>query len=251
MGNNIPAANGTVDLGKIVSWVVLGVVLVGLGVFVGVFYSEDQNRTTRIILTPLLWAGIFVTLGGLVIMFLLKDNPDFTLFTKTHTATWDFSKSWASITTVAGATLTGILSASSFFDEESDVPKQCLALSLFFAFLVILAPVLYNVVQIWDETNKGPRGFVVLYLLASTVVLWAAFGQLSTVQYLVENTKDLPQQTISTFQVMLAVAQVAFVIYSLFRMYSAVREQLIPEVQSFGFLLSERGNAIRPNMPIL
>ena len=212
---------------KYISWGVLVVALLGIVGVSTFLLGRPANPTPDLIFIPLLRAGAVVTVSSLLMMLVLK-NLEFTLFRRTKSAKWDFGDSWASISTAIASILTGLLGLTDLFGAEPNVSKLPVALSLFFGFLIILAPVLYNAVQLPDATasDAEPRGFIILYLLASTVVLWAAFGQLSTTQYLFDSLTEVPGETVQVFRGMFTAAQFVVACYAFFRIWSAVREQL-------------------------
>lgn len=165
------------------TWVILwAALLISLAIaWWGSSITEEPAR--RIILA---WAAAVavVTAVGVIMALQGVGSKAFSFSLPTTSVQWDFKGSWTSTATAASALLTGILQKTGLFNETSTIPQTCTVLSLFFGFLVVFAPILHNAVQFWDNEKKGPFSYIGLYLLASMVIVWAALGQLGTMQYL-------------------------------------------------------------------
>lgn len=132
------------------------------------------------------------------------------LFDRMGASDWKFTESWASTLTASGALLGVVLSAQILptgTPEQVEMKTAFTVFHLMFAAAVVVAAALYNtfriqkkVVQPSDGAPKAgetptieppPRaadttayqyqGFVVCFLVASSLVLWAVLGQLLTV----------------------------------------------------------------------
>ena len=106
---------------------------------------------------------------------------------------WSFTDSWASTVTAAGAVLGTILSTSGIIpDTAAPLSAGTLAgLNLLFAFIIVLAPLVFNAVArtgvpLPDDTGDGPRyqGYAGIFLLATMLTIWAVFGELATIAIL-------------------------------------------------------------------
>jgi hypothetical protein len=97
-------------------------------------------------------------------------------------APWTFNGSWASTLTALGAILGTVLAASGFLTDV--VPGlssgMFLAMNLFFAFLALVAPVIYSALH--DHEAKPTYGGL---LAAGIFTLWAAIGQLAAAAQLI------------------------------------------------------------------
>jgi hypothetical protein len=127
-------------------------------------------------------AGFGLTAAG----WLTSGGIRSALTTSIGDASWDFSKSWASNVTIAGAILGTVLSAKILPATSTVVgsPNGYTALSLLFGALVVLAPLLFTASRTGKPDPKGPIyiGHGWAFLLASGVTLWAVLGQLSTLE---------------------------------------------------------------------
>jgi hypothetical protein len=153
---------------------------------------------------------------------------------------WDFSKSWASNVTVFGAVLASVFSASKIvFVSPSDPTKtvspihlslgEYQSLTIFFALLVVAAPFLYNGIR---RPKKGGsevqyRGFVVFFLIASALTLWAVLGQI-WILYLLADEMDITTDSLSPltsgfFQLGALILAVVALIYGLMSVRDTIR----------------------------
>lgn len=108
--------------------------------------------------------------------------------------TWNFSQSWGSNVTLGGALLTTFLSLSLFPDQPHLMDKAGYSLlNTIFSSLVALAPLVYGLIVKKVQADSGgistidSQGYVVMFLLAGGVVLWAAFGQILTLNTLIQD----------------------------------------------------------------
>jgi hypothetical protein len=140
---------------------------------------------------------------------------------------WDASKSWASTFTAVGALLSMVLSSSQVVLPE---PKLLMmskgaysGLSLFFGALIVLAAFAYNatmrpasVTTLPGVAQKELRGMVVSFLLATTLAVWGASGQIGTLLLLVEELNDqasLVYPAARVFQLLLILVFLILVLY--------------------------------------
>ncbi|HEX5246926.1 MAG TPA: hypothetical protein VFW41_07320 [Gaiellaceae bacterium] len=139
-----------------------------------------------------LYLLIFGPAGGAGVLvaarWLLPTPGPCTLMSRLGPADWSFSKSWASNITVVGALLGTILSAGVLPDTTKVSKATYAGLNLFFGVLILIAPLLYTATQnAVDVHRRQPeketqyQGYVLAFLVASAVTLWAVVGELVTV----------------------------------------------------------------------
>ncbi|MBA2714861.1 MAG: hypothetical protein H0U55_15060 [Rubrobacteraceae bacterium] len=139
------------------------------------------------------------------------------LLTRMGTSSWKFNESWASTLTAVGAILGLILAAEV-------IPKQpqtfstttYVMLNLLFSAGIVAATLTYNAIR-WpknvDVFDKGRpmivdeervqttenQGFVLVFLVASSMTLWALFGQLLTTWLLLDEITRPLSPFVETF----------------------------------------------------
>ncbi len=98
---------------------------------------------------------------------------------------WDFSTSWASNFTAAGAILGTVLAADILSDTRLMSSNSYAGLSLFFGGLVLIAPFIFAATSRKDLTEQTANESSVVYdgnawffLVSSAVTLWAVIGEL-------------------------------------------------------------------------
>ncbi len=140
---------------------------------------------------------------------------------------WDASKSWTSTFTAVGAILSVALSALKDIlppaTHQMSSKGAYSGSSLFFGALIVLAAFFYNatlhpanVTALSGATKKELRGRVVFFLLATTLTIWGASGQVGTLGLLLEELKEkgppvpLPA---GLFQFLLIVVLAILVVY--------------------------------------
>lgn len=157
---------------------------------------------------------------------------------------WKFSESWASTLTASGAVLGTVLGAQilpTATSEQIALKTTFVVFNLMFATTVVVAAALYNtfrfqkrVVQPREGTPKtgetskieppptgAPtttfhyQGYVVCFLIASVLVLWAVLGQLLTLWRLlgVALSPSNPISIYTIFTILLALAGVLALVY--------------------------------------
>lgn len=143
---------------------------------------------------PLCAAVIFVLIR---LRFLwTREMNRFNMATRLGPAGWDFSKSWASNLTAAGALLGVVVAGSILPDPPHLLTKsQYGALNVYFGLLVAAAAFFYNAIVVRKEIKPLPPtdpskppdpvtyqsvGLVWTYLVASLLTLWAVWGELGT-----------------------------------------------------------------------
>jgi len=103
---------------------------------------------------------------------------------------FSFERSWGANVTLGAALLMTLIGLTTFPDRPQLMSKPSYSmLQMLFAALVTMAPLAYNLIRRDVAVNNGgvdTRGYVITYLFAGGLVLWAAMGQMATLAVLVE-----------------------------------------------------------------
>jgi hypothetical protein len=173
-----------------------------------------------VIFAPLVGAVLWVCARWLVLW-----RQKYKLGKRLGPANWDFSKSWGSNVTVVGALLGTILAAGVLPEETTTASKATYSgLNLFFGILVLVAPLIYVATQRAKDVHRSTtvkeaqyQGFVWSFLIASTLTLWAAVGELVTVGLLLQEirtTDSLPEAVIWVMWVIIGLAVLLLALYA-------------------------------------
>jgi hypothetical protein len=115
------------------------------------------------------------------------------LFHVMGSVNWSFERSWGANVTLGGALLMTLLGLTMFPDRPHLMTKVSYSLlQVLFGALVSLAPLVYNLIRREVQVNIGgiPRvevqGYVIMFLIAGGLVLWAALGQVATLSIVTE-----------------------------------------------------------------
>jgi hypothetical protein len=142
-------------------------------------------------------------------------------------ADWDFRTSWAANLTVFSAAIGTIFAANLLpTGIRSSVTTTFVALNVLFGLAAVVGPFVYIVLQrrvaatrikarTATETTQY-QGTLGGFLLATTVVLWAVFGEFATAAQLLRVTHGkhaIPPDLVAMFGVLLAVAALLVVVY--------------------------------------
>ncbi len=157
-----------------------------------------------VILSSLLWACAFMFLRYVL------SSEDWTFLSKRMGAVnWDISNSWASTLTGLGAILTAVISVQVLpqsTDTQPITKGYFAVLGALFVAIIAFAVLIYNATRRPIEgvhslnpndpntLNVGTQyqGYVGIFFVASTMVLWAAIGQLITIGlFLIELARPL------------------------------------------------------------
>jgi hypothetical protein len=158
------------------------------------------------------------------------------LGTRMGQSSWDFTKSWASNLTTAGAFLTTILGAgitpkssppstdpTKPLSQTTHLMNDYVAMSLFFVLLAIVAAVAYGAtaspVEVDTPNGKATQrqGRVASFLVASGLTLWSVFGQIITVLLVfrvIQGQEDLSTISTGVFWVILIAALGCIAVYA-------------------------------------
>lgn len=160
---------------------------------------------------------IIVVAGYSLAKLRFQELSSISLLTRMGTSSWKFNESWASTLTAVGAILGLILAAEV-------IPKQpqtfstttYVMLNLLFGAGIVAATLTYNAIR-WpknvDVFEKGHpvivdgervqttenQGFVLVFLIASSMTLWALFGQLLTTWLLLDEITRPLSPFVETF----------------------------------------------------
>jgi hypothetical protein len=120
----------------------------------------------------------------------LRNKP---LFHVMGSVNWSFEKSWGANVTLGGALLMTLLGLTMFPDRPHLMTKASYSLlQVLFGAIVSLAPLVYNLIRREVQVDSGgtPRvevqGYVITFLIAGGLVLWAAMGQVATLSVVIE-----------------------------------------------------------------
>jgi hypothetical protein len=120
----------------------------------------------------------------------LRNKP---LFHVMGSVNWSFERSWGANVTLGGALLMTLLGLTMFPDRPHLMTKASYSLlQVLFGAIVSLAPLVYNLIRREVQVNSAgtPRvevqGYVITFLIAGGLVLWAAMGQVATLSVVTE-----------------------------------------------------------------
>jgi hypothetical protein len=150
------------------------------------------------------------------------------------TAELEFSKAFASTLTAVGALLGTIISASVLPEDTVNLSKAGFTgLNLTFGIAIAVAGVVYSAVQksfVEESGGKKERklkGYTLPFLLAALITTWAVYGEIWTMWRMFEEIGRAGQGfsdfAVVVVQVLLAVAALATVPYTIIRVRAAVR----------------------------
>jgi hypothetical protein len=147
----------------------------------------------------------------------------------------DFTKSFASTLTAVGALLGTIISAGVLPEQTVYLSKAGFTgLNLTFGIAVVVAGVVYSMVQrVVPEAGKDPkdwkfRGYVLPFLLASLITLWAVFGEVWTMWLLIGelgHENGFTDHAVAVTRLLLALAVIGMIPYTFTRVGAAVRDK--------------------------
>ena len=137
---------------------------------------------TLTFLIPLALAAVVVLITT---VRLKKQNID--LKDRMGNSTWSFGQSWGANVAIAGALLGAIFTATIFPDHAHFMSKNSYAmLQALFAAIIALAPLVYALIRddvvanLNGVVSTNSQGYVIMFLIAGGLVLWAAIGQVTT-----------------------------------------------------------------------
>jgi len=205
-----------------------------------------------------IWIGVVIAI--LLCLYsswrLANAKPPISLVTKMGSPAWDFSKSWASNITVAGALLSSTLGVSALPELTQHLSKGGYAiLSVYFTLLVIVAPLLFNVMRkpvITDTTGSDGsklqyQGYVASFLTASGITVWAVTGQMLTLLILIDefSAPGLGSKVLTGFfQAFLVILALGVVLYAAITVFWTAKSQKIAKEDSLASIADLRGVSV-------
>jgi flagellar basal body-associated protein FliL len=154
---------------------------------------------------------------------------------------WKFTESWASTLTASGGILGTVLAGQvlpAVTREEIAAKTSFVVFHLMFAAIVVVAAALYNTFRFQNRVVQPPggtpkagetprieppqqaaptvyqyQGYVICFLIASALVLWAVLGQLFTVWRLLGEVLSPSDPIYGIFTILLGLAVVLALIY--------------------------------------
>ncbi len=142
----------------------------------------------------------YIFVGAFVTAFLVSGITGFSLKSKgigvfrvMGGTNWTFEKSWGVNVTLGSALLVTLIGLTIFPDRPRLMTKMSYSiLQILFGALVSLAPLVYNLIRREVQVNNANtwgvniQGYVIMFLIAGGLVLWAAMGQVATLAVLTE-----------------------------------------------------------------
>jgi len=155
--------------------------------------SDLEIRIPEQPLMTSIFVGTLCVAVVVVIITALSLPKDKGLFHVMGSVNWSFERSWGANVTLGGALLVTLLGLTIFPDRPQLMTKASYSLlQLLFGAIVSLAPLVYNLIRREVQVSVGgvPRvevqGYVITFLIAGGLVLWAAMGQVVTLSVVAE-----------------------------------------------------------------
>jgi hypothetical protein len=189
-----------------------------------------------IFLLPLAAAGVVVIITAIS---LWRKNVG--LDRAMGAANWAFDKSWGANVTLGSSLLIALLGLSTFPGRPQLMTKPSYAmLQLLFGALVSLAPLVYNLIRQETVVNNSGfpqvsvHGYVIMFLLAGGLVLWAAIGQVVTLGVLAEEflrSRVVDWTTARILQTLAATLLLLLLIYGFRSLYATAKSVSAPAAE--------------------
>jgi hypothetical protein len=200
------------------------------------FERNANDEAIQLVIGTLLLAGVIVAFGA----SFLKWNQ---LGHLMGPANWDFSKSWASTITVAGALLGTIFAAGVLPENTHWLPKEAYAgLNVLFGMLVLAAPIVYSALaRLTGKAGGGQEpkahGRVVGFLFSAALTAWGVCGELATLFLLfaeIWRANTLPDAIVYAAWFVLGLISVSMAIYVFASIRAILQSQPKPPVDAEG-----------------
>jgi hypothetical protein len=144
----------------------------------------------------LVWGSLGLSIVLVAARWICMQKPSGGMRAPMGEVNWNFSNSWASSLTAAGAVLGTILSAN--LVPASAVPFSAGALAglnLLFGFIVVLAPLVFSTSfrikrPAPGDTAPDYAGYIGLFLVAVVLTVWATVGELATITILLNELQS-------------------------------------------------------------
>ncbi|HVT56887.1 MAG TPA: hypothetical protein VHR45_00680 [Thermoanaerobaculia bacterium] len=219
-------------------------------------YQEEVTIPER----PLRFVGLVVAsclVAALIVVVVTivrlrrRANP-VGLLASMGSSKWD-RNSWGTNVTIAGALLGTLLGLSIFPEHPQLMTRDSYTLlNSLFAGLVILAPLLYGLLQRDAQvTTNGvagidTQGYVIMFLAAGGIVLWCAIGQAATLFLL---ARELVLSNAIDFFVGAILEALALILIALLVVYGVIA--LYRAATRPGVVVTPQAQAARPPAPIV
>jgi hypothetical protein len=172
-------------------------------------------------------AAAITAIGVVLAFYPMTENRGVDLRRRMGPANWDFRTSWAANLTVFSAAIGTILAANLLPSGiTSNVTTTFVALNILFGLAAVIGPFTYIVLQrrvaatrIKAKTTTETvqyQGTLGGFLLGTTVVLWAVFGEFATAAELLRITHGhhaMAPDLVVAFSILLGVAALLVVVY--------------------------------------
>ena len=188
-----------------------------------------EPEVVRLFFLPLVVAGAIVVITAVRLV-----AAKVSLIKRMGSATWNFGQSWGANVAIAGGLL-GIFLTTLAFPEQTSLDRSSYTmLQALFAGIIALAPPVYSLIRT-DVQAKTPSGLaitdsqgcVIMFLLASGLVLWGAIGQVVMLAKLVQEyvaAGTLNNAIGTALCVLAACLAILLVVYGLRSMYQTAKE---------------------------
>ena len=154
---------------------------------------------------------------------------------------WDFGKSWASNVALFGALVTAALQALDRLKVDAGV--TFFAMSLFFASLIVAAPLVYMIFRTGREKEGRwlMHGCVGAFLISSLVTSWGSLGQVGVLYFAIAELapKSIPPGLADLLQGLFAITALLLAVYVNRSIYWTVATQAVKEDGLSGVALGE------------
>lgn len=202
------------------------------------------------------WMGkIFLSalLTTILVVFITMINlrrQGISLFHLMGAPNWSFEKSWGANVTLGGALLMTLLGLTIFPDHPRLMAKTSYTfLQIIFGALVSLAPLVYNLIHRDVQVNNNgitqvtSQGYVLFFLIAGAIVLWAAMGQVATLGILIQefvSSGVLDEGTGYALESLAALLFVLLLVYGLRSLYRTPKNVSATPVAAAGVMPGPR-----------
>jgi hypothetical protein len=185
-------------------------------------WLEMSIETWLLIVLPV--SAVVIVALGYIIAKVMLDNAKLLGFM--GTGSWKVTESWASTLTASGAVLGLILAAQVLPEQPQTFSRNTyVMLNLMFGVVIVAATLFYNAIRLprrvatvekgQTTTTTENQGLVLIFLIASAMVLWALFGQLVTTWYLLGEIAALPSYVYGIFRNVIRISAVLAVVYGI------------------------------------
>jgi hypothetical protein len=176
------------------------------------------------------------------------------LFGRMGTPTWDFTRSWASNITIAGALLSAALYIAVFPEQTRYISKGGFGvLTLLFTLLAGFAPFVFNVFRRGGLDPTAPpgaqlhyQGFVIWFLAASGITIGAVSAQMLTLAVVIAEISSagrISPLVSDTLLGLVACLEAGILVYAAATMYWTAKSQIVHRTQAIESLAAQQNVA--------